>query len=36
MDAKAGGYERAMIAAYKRAFQTQQNAVMDILKERSG
>ena len=35
MDAKAGGYERAMISAYKRAFQTQQNAVMDILKEAS-
>ena len=35
MDAKAGGYERAMIAAYKRAFQAQQNAVMDILKDRS-
>jgi len=35
MDAKAGGYERAMMSAYKRAFQTQQNAVMDILKEAS-
>lgn len=36
MDAKAGGYERAMIAAYKRAFQAQQNAVMDVLKSKSG
>ena len=32
MDAKAGGYQRAMNAAYTKGFQAQQNAVMELLK----